>query len=856
MVSKLKPECERQVSAVLGRPITESESQDLVASVKNYYLQNRQAHPNMSRDQVVSEAAKQYAQRIQQDAARKAFNAKRQALAIYQNRLTYKTMRTNGDSANQAARGILNRVDKYKVGVEQEAKSRLVDFLEKTSPTFLGLCENKKLITDLVHEIAGDDTGNPVAKSAAKAWIDTVESLRERFNAAGGDIGKLEDWLFPQTHDRYKITNAARRLAGGELKQAGLTIKDTVTHKKYNPNQNRDAWIDFVWDKLDRSKYLDDDLKPLSDDAMRALLSDVFETIRTNGANKENVGKVTAGRGKSKANTRQEHRTLMFKDAQARLDYNEVFGSNPSVMGTMMEHIGSMSRDIALMEMMGPSPTNTYNTLKRMAQIDTDQQTSSTGKIRSADNSLLDAMWANLTGTANVVESGFIASIGQGARNLQVAGKLGSAFITSFTDVATYFHTARVNRMPFARSAMLLVKSLNPADKSDKRFAARAGIIGDELNSAASRFVEGNLGNGVTGKLADLTMRLSLLSQWTDAVRRAQSLNTMATFAEATKHNWNDIDGWMRYRLEEFGVSEDVWKALQKCKPEELNGSHFLTINSIKNAASKNGDIDGLNVNKLVSTYLSFVMDDSFMASLQPDLMTRSITNWGKSRGTVAGEFIRSIFLFKSFPIAMFTRHLQRSRSLYRYKLQSNGMSSAVWSRIGYYSTLIASTTLVAWVANMFKDIINGSDVKDPLTFDAIFKRALTSGGGMGFIGDILVSGMDDYKYGHPALMNMAGPVLSTAMDAYTIFDKYKDNKDIGANFLRIVKGNLPVVNLWYTKQLLNHAVFNQIQEMMNPGYHRRIEQKIRKNQGVGYWWKPTDMLPYRMPEVGTEPRR
>lgn len=855
MVSKLKPECERQVSAVLGRPITESESQDLVASVKNYYLQNRQAHPNMSRDHVVSEAAKQYAQRIQQDAARKAFNAKRQALAIYQNRLTYQSMRTNGDSANQAARGILNRVDKYKVGVEQEAKSRLVDFLEKTSPTFLGLCENKKLITDLVHEIAGDDTGNPVAKSAAKAWIDTVESLRERFNAAGGDIGKLEDWLFPQTHDRYKITNAARRLAGGELKQAGLTIKDTVTHKKYNPNQNRDAWIDFVWDKLDRSKYLDDDLKPLSDDAMRALLSDVFETIRTNGANKENVGKVTAGRGKSKANTRQEHRTLMFKDAQARLDYNEVFGSNPSVMGTMMEHIGSMSRDIALMEMLGPSPTNTYNTLKRMAQIDTDQQTSSTGKIKSADNSLLDAMWKNLSGSANVVESGFIASIGQGARNLQVAGKLGSAFISSFTDVATYFHTARVNRMPFARSAMLLVKSLNPADKSDKRFAARAGIIGDELNSAASRFVEGNIGNGITGKLADLTMRLSLLSQWTDAVRRAQSLNTMATFAEATKHNWANIDGWLRYRLEEFGVSEDVWKALQKCKPEELNGSHFLTINSIKNAASKNGDIDGLNVDKLVSTYLSFVMDDSFMASLQPDLMTRSITNWGKSRGTVAGEFVRSIFLFKSFPIAMFTRHLQRSKDLYRYKLQTDGKAAAVWSRVGYMSSLVVSTTLVAYVANMFKDLINGSDVKDPTTLDA-FKRAFTAGGGMGFIGDILVSGMDDYKYGHPALMNMAGPVLSTAMDAYTIFDKYKDNKDIGANVLRIVKGNLPVVNLWYTKQLLNHAVFNQIQEMMNPGYHRRIEQKIRKNQGVGYWWKPTDMLPYRMPEIGTEPRR
>lgn len=856
MVSKLKPECEQKVSAVLGRPLTNAESQDIVASVKSYYLRNRQSHPGMSREQVVTEAAKQYAKQIENEAKRKALNAKRQAFAIYKNRQTYKTMRQEGDSANQAARGILNRVDKYKVGVEQEAKSRLVDFLEKTSPTFLGLCENKELIRDLVKEIAGIDTKNPVAKSAAKAWIETVEALRQRFNAAGGEIGKLEDWLFPQTHDRYKITNAARRLAGGEWKQAGLAIKDTVSFKKYNPNQNRDAWINFVWDKLDRSKYLDDDLKPLSDDKMRDLLSDVFETIRTNGASKENLNKVKAMRGTSKADTRQAHRTLMFKDAQARLDYNEVFGSNPSVLGTMMEHIGGMSRDIALMEMLGPNPTKTFNTLKRMAQIDNDQGTSTTGKITSTDNSLLDAMWRNLTGAANVVESGMIASIGQGARNLQVAGKLGSAFISSFTDIATYFHTAHVNKMPTMRTAMLLVKSLNPADKSDKRFAARAGIIGDELNSAASRFVEGNLGNGVTGKLADLTMRLSLLSQWTDAVRRAQSLNTMATFAEATKHNWNDIDGWLRYRLEQFGVTEEVWKALQKCKPEELNGSQFLTINSIKNAANKNGDIGGLRADKLMSTYLSFVMDDSFMASLQPDLMTRSITNWGKSRGTVAGEFVRSIFLFKSFPIAMFTRHLKRSRDLYRYKQQTKGTTAAVFSRLGYYSTLIASTTLVAWVANMFKDIINGSDVKDPLTFDAVFKRALTSGGGMGFIGDILVSGMDDYKYGHPALMNMAGPVLSTAMDAYTIFDKFKDNKDIGANTIRIIKGNLPVVNLWYTKQLLNHAVFNQIQEMMNPGYHRRIEQKNRKNQGVGYWWQPTDMLPYRMPEFGTDPSR
>ena len=85
MVSKLKPECEQKVSAVLGRPLTYTESQELVACVKSYYLRNRESHPGMSMEQVVSEAAKQYAKQIENEAKRKALNAKRQAFAIYQN---------------------------------------------------------------------------------------------------------------------------------------------------------------------------------------------------------------------------------------------------------------------------------------------------------------------------------------------------------------------------------------------------------------------------------------------------------------------------------------------------------------------------------------------------------------------------------------------------------------------------------------------------------------------------------------------------------------------------------------------------------------------------------------------------
>lgn len=173
----------------------------------------------------------------------------------------------------------------------------------------------------------------------------------------------------------------------------------------------------------------------------------------------------------------------------------------------------------------------------------------------------------------------------------------------------------------------------------------------------------------------------------------------------------------------------------------------------------------------------------------------------------------------------------------------------AAASLVDYYAPLLIGSTMIALVTNMFKDVLNGQDIQDPFTTDNI-ARAFTSGGGAGFAGDIFVSALGDYKYGHPNIYNAFGPVFSSMLDAYTIYDKYKDDRDIGANVLRFAKSNIPMVNLWYTKQLLNHAVFNQLQEMMNPGYHRRMERKSMRMRGTGYWWQPTSAMPGRLPRV------
>lgn len=852
----LKKECSIAVGNVLGRPLTKKESEDIVQGIKAFVYQIKKKEPNLTRQEYIDKAAQTFAKRVQEDAKRKVRNAKLQVTTLGKIRTYFFNMRKKGASANEASRRTLDHIDKIRIGIAESYKAGLIDFLEATEPRIFKFMEDDVTALGVLNEIAGVNTGNPIWRAAAKAWTKTIDSMRQRFVAAGGKLEEFEDWIHPQNHDAAKVMQATRVLASN-VDAAKMRAKSLNPRAAYDMDANKAAWINFIMPKLDRERYLNSNFKRMSDSELRAMLGKVFENIITSGDRDAKASKVTGGRHASLANSRNEHRVLHFKNQSDWMDYNRKFGQNPSILGTMLSHIDSLSRDIALLEEMGPSPTSTYNTLMRMTEVENHQQGAKVGKIIPTERGLLESMWANLNGSAMVTENVGVASFWQGFRNLQVVGKLGGALISSFTDIPAYFHTHYYNNVPFMQSAKMLVTSLNPMDKSDKQFAALGGIVGDELNSAASRFVESDMGYGVTGKLADLTIRLSLLSKWTDAVRRASSLTTMHTFSKAKNQNWADLDGWMRERLELFGVDETFWKVLQKAQPEQFKGAEFVTRNSIMSISDV--DLADLGITRIeleryAGKYLGYVMDESFLASLQPDLQTRAIANGGHAKGTFMGEAARSFMLFKSFPIGMMTRHWQRSKDLYRYKKATDGTSAAIASRSGYYASLIVGTTLTAMVQNMFKDVLAGSDINDPSSVDT-WKRAFAAGGGAGFMGDILVSALDDYKYGHPAIYNFFGPVASTLLDAYTIADKFKGGKDTGANVVRLARSNMPFVNLWYTKQMMSHLVFNQIQEALNPGYHRRIEKQRMRKQGIGYWWRPTEATPRRLPKFGEAPR-
>jgi hypothetical protein len=68
---------------------------------------------------------------------------------------------------------------------------------------------------------------------------------------------------------------------------------------------------------------------------------------------------------------------------------------------------------------------------------------------------------------------------------------------------------------------------------------------------------------------------------------------------------------------------------------------------------------------------------------------------------------------------------------------------------------------------------------------------------------------------------------------------------------LRIGYQNTPFIRSWYTKAAFEHAVFHDMQELLSPGYLRRMKRRAKKDFGQSFWWEPGDTTPDRAPNLG-----
>jgi len=839
----MNPKCRTAVrAAAAGRTISDAKMQLIEDALRDKgQMLARQDTPRwlgLSREQRTAEVARAAMDDLEAAATRKEALAGMQVVATARVDEQIKAaMALNGLTRSQGLIRSLETTHNQAAAVRNEGIAGLADMIdaaESTAGTSIGRnlamrifdVDNPEMTAAVVREVfknADGSTGNAAAKAGARAWLDTIERLRVRFNAAGGDVGKLAYGYLTQAHDAMKVHAAGA-----------------------------DAWAQKVLPLLDRRQYLNTDGTAMTNGQIEGLLRSSWETLKSGGDNKVEPG---AFRGPgARANRGADHRVLHFADGDAWMAYTKEFGEG-SLYDSMVGHVSRMARDIALVEAYGPNPAQQFKLQADIARrADVTEAAGDFLDARSAGNTP-EAYWNLVSGATGMPENRFTADLGRDLRNVQTAAKLGGAVLTSMTDVATIASTLHFNRLPYFQMLQNLGKQF---DGETRAFLREHGVIGESLTSTLNRWTGDNLTHSLSGRVASAVMKMSLMNAWTDGLRGAFSQTMMGGLARMAKKGWGELDEWDRYLLQRKGITEADWSIISQAKATEHQGGQYLTADAVR-ATGVDGAVQAGD------KVLAFVIDEAQFAVVNPDLATRAIaTGGGQPAGTIRGEAFRSMAQFKSFPIAMMTRHwrriLETPQGMEGAPLGFGAESAAggAANRTAVLAMLTLTSTLLGALVLQTKTTLQGKDPFD-MTSPKFWLRAVAQGGGLGYAGDLIFKDPTEQRGGKvgQTIGVTLGPLAGTVgglvgdLGVVNAWEKALGKEtNAGAESLQLLVSNTPGASLWWTRPAFEHWFLHNAQEALNPGYLGRMRQRAQKDWGQSYWWEPGATFPERAPEL------
>lgn len=713
------------------------------------------------------------------------------------------------------------------MGISNLIKSKVQDTWANLGGRYLGLVQDKGKIRALIMEMKGQDSGDALAKQGAQAWLKTAEETRQWFNDRGGNVGHLDDWGFPQHHSQERVAKAGKEL-----------------------------WVADTYAALDLTRYRDDFGNSMSEPEVKALLSHAWDSIATNGANKINPGK---GRGfGARANRHGEERQIHFKDAEAVMGYWDKYGEK-AFPDILLGHLETMAKDIAFIEHFGPNPDATFRMLRDQAEQSA-KLADPTG-ISKVDRDLarLDNLYSYAAGKAKPVADTRVANLFEGIRNLNVAGKLGSAFWASlYGDKVMLEAVGRLNKLPWFQAQMNELRLLNPLNGGERRQLQRQTLMLDYMRSAMHRFGDDMGRSSWTDKAANTVMKISGMSAVNEWRRGAFGLTMMSSIGhEVQAKAWSELGPQDGRLLHSFGITESEWNLWKLARLEDYGhgNSTMLTPEALAkipdqaiiDAGLVPKDTDAADIARVrrdaIVKYLGALHSESVNAVIEPNWSERSRTVGGLQRGNVRDEITKSVWQFKGFAFSTFNRMFELGLSR-----QTTG------GKAGFISSFMLLQTLTGALMLQTQSLLSGQDPR-PMDEWKFWAAAFLKGGSLGLYGDFLYSQSGTTRYGSGPLEVLAGPTVGAAADVVTAMTKAGNamtsgqDTHLGARLLNIGKGFVPGSNLWYTRAAFDHILMQNAQEMLSPGYLAAMRANSLTNFGQDWWWAPGEALPDRAPD-------
>lgn len=843
--------CISALNKAVGRELSAEELQDVFDRIQRTARDIKAGRVDAGAPQnlatpegIVLRAAEIEADRLVQEAQRKATNAVLSAKTVATRHAEVQAMTKAGIGDVDAVRRLLvndadGRSDQFALearvlGISQLLKSRIQDTWLAMDRTVLEYLQRQDKIATLIREIRGEDTGDATARKGAQAWLKMAEETRQWFNEKGGQIGHLEDWGMPQHHSQEMVAKAGR-----------------------------DAWVADLLPLIDRERYVDLAGNRMSDGELVQFLGKAWDTIATNGANKIEPGKAK-GIG-ARANRHAEERQIHFKSADALMEYWGKYGEK-TFPDILMGHLESMAKDIGFVEHFGPNPDAAFRLLRDQAEV-TAKQAAPT-KVDKIDAQLakLDNLYQYAAGKSKPVADRSVARAFDVLRNLNTAGKLGSAAWSSLIgDKVMYEAIGQVNHLPVFQRWYNELRLLNPANKAERQMLRRQALMLDYMTQAMYRFGDELGKSSWTGKLANGVMKVSGMSAVNEWRRGAWALTAMDTIGNLVRtREWSSIGPQDARLLLSYGIGEGDWKVWKLAQLEDLGhgNSTALTpegIARIPDEALKAANLisqadtgaEAATVRRdAVVKFLGALTSESHLGVLEPGWQDRARMYAGLQRGNLRDELTRSFWQFKAFPMAQFERILDVGLS-----------RPTTGGKAAFLTAMPAMMTLAGAMLIQVQELLAGKDMRPMSTASGypdwkFWLAAFLKGGTLGLYGDFLFSQSGTTRYGTGPLEAVAGPTIGSAADIAAFIAQAPGQTAQGkeahtaAKALNIAKGYVPGQNLWFTKAATDHLIFQQAQEALNPGYLASMRSRSMREFGNDWWWKPGQAAPDRAPTL------
>ena len=682
-------------------------------------------------------------------------------------------------------------------------------------------------LLDEVVRAAFGNSNDPAAQALYHAWLRPAEALREKFNAAGGEIGWRKDWGLPMRH------------SANAMLAAGL-----------------EKWKAYIEPRLDWDKIR----HPVTDVTIPVgersdVLEHVWHTVVMDGWNKREPSPTP--KGAARWAQRSDSRFLVFKDADAWREYNTSYGTGDA-WATMSNHIRGMARDVALMERFGPSPGRTIDWLKQVVSQEAAKAKAGEPSLfkpgilpRSIDakvkgaHATIDSLYDFARGASGIGD-GPLAEAGAIFRNLQYGAKLGSAVVThGVMNPMVQSYARHIHGLSVTGQFMDMARAFT---ESGTREATRAGLIVQDalhvLEQGARESASGSRLRQLSGWLPAATSHYSGLEGFVAAQRRAFNFGVMAHMADQVGKTFEDLPAQTRRLLAGYGIKAADWDVMRQADLHTPQGSApFLRFREIQN-------VDHPKAAEAALKYLEMMAGETERAVPSSSWRVRSMLTGGTREGTLAGEMARSFSMFKGFIGSFAMTHLEAvKQEIARDKFHGGAAAGAY----------LAALTLGGMLVLQLKNIANGKDLRsiDPSTKEGrdTWAHSFMTSGGLGIFGDFLAS--DHSSYGHGPLETLAGPVVTSGIDAYTGLKAAMDGKKplaqrVATGLVDFAQNNTPILSThWALKAAYQRIALDQLRYLADPEAHRKFRQsadRLRKETGQGMFWPRGAVAPERPP--------